>query len=265
MPPAIADPRADPLIPYGSPFCSLNALIDAHVCPFRSSYEASELPFPFVCPLTHILDIFRLRLIRPASHRSAHLTLDYRESSFLTNPLTPRTVLQRDITVHVVPDVTAAAASAAAGQTMIPVGASDKQVAAALSAHVDAPLLTFTSTEGVFGGWVDGGRASRFEDLMRRSSIASGSWCCSSWYKPSGTVNYARPPKTRTLPTGCGIPAASATAARPSMSSVWGASTDPRCVSFEDERRRSQAPFFFTYELAPGPDGYWRLRGQPEE
>ena len=150
-----------------------------------------------MCPLTHILDIFRLRLIRPAAHRSSQLALDYRESSFLSNPLTPQTIAQQEVTVSAVLDVAAAAALAAAGQAAIPIGASDKQAAAALSKHADVPLLTFNSTEGVFGGWVSTGQAARFEDMMRRSSIASGSWCCSSWYKPSGTVNYARPPKTR--------------------------------------------------------------------
>merc|ERR1712167_217653 len=53
-------------------------------------YEASDLPVPFPCPLTHLFDIVRFESVRRPLRGRARI--DFRESSFLTNELTPRAV-----------------------------------------------------------------------------------------------------------------------------------------------------------------------------
>jgi len=241
-------------------------------------YEASELPSPFVCPLTHLLDIYRLGLLRG--------WLDYRESSFIDSPLIPSTIREGEVQVEVFVGAANSRGAAATNSTRmgkskstsmsmstststsgtgagpgtatppIPIahlasGSSDAQITHMLAEHAESPLLSFSSTEGVFGGWSDPGAHLRFEQMMRRSSVFSGSWCCSSWYKPSGSINFARPAPTVTLPSGCGL--------------VLKATVESQadCQKVQQLRRQAQAPIDFVYEPAPGPDGYWSLRGQP--
>lgn len=66
-------------------------------------------------------------------------------------------------------------------------GASNVEVQRALGA-LDAPVLRMRSTEGVFGGWTDTLVRASFEAMVTDSAILAGSWCCSSWYKPSGSI-----------------------------------------------------------------------------
>ena len=44
---------------------------------------------------------------------------------------------------------------------------------------------------------------TQFEQMMREL-VYGGSWCCSSWYKPSGAFPFAQPVATEVLPAGCG-------------------------------------------------------------
>ena len=81
---------------------------------------------------------------------------------------------------------------------------------------------------------------------MRRH-ISGGSWCCSSWYKPSGSFEYAQPTATLLLEGACGRRDEAADA------------RSPACADAQRRRRATQQPFELNYVLAPGPDGYWKL------
>ena len=81
--------------------------------------------------------------------------------------------------------------------------------------------------------------------MISRSSLLSGSWCCSSWYKPSGSFDYAAPPRTLLLPPECGAADGGAPAA---------------CAELQAWRRAAQRPFRFNYVPRPGNrDGYYTL------
>ena len=237
-------------------------------------YEASELPVPFICPLTHLFDIFRFQGIRS---RPEHMgRIDFREASFLDSPLTPREVRDGQHVVHVVRDAAAlrgqkAAAVAGASEGKEPPlfiglldGSSDAQVAAALTPFAHVPVLKLASAEGVFGGWTDGRARALFESVVSHSSILTGSWCCSSWYKPSGSINYAVPLPTQLLPTGCGAKLG------PDVEGAVGGAPAPDaerelrevCAEAQAARVKSQQPFELVYKLAEGRDGrdgYFRL------
>ena len=246
-------------------------------------YEASELPMPFICPLTHLFDIFRFQSIR---NRPSHIgRIDFRESSFLTNPLTPKSVREGQMTVHILPNAKAVREAAVAfkQQNKQPEvdgapparfisllnGSSDAQAAAALGAHADVPVLRLASAEGVFGGWTSDRQHQLFEAVVGHSSILQGSWCCSSWYKPSGSINYATPPLTRTLPEGCG-----AERRMPDDEGSVGGGAPPdapselksACSTAQMKRLLSQSPFELVYAPAlgkEGQDGYWMLNSGP--
>jgi len=230
--------------------------------------------------------------------------VEIRESSFLHSLQAPRRLLEQDVHVHVhdgsaeqqqpsqLPSQQPQPQQPAASTPPTPIiglmhGSSEVQIRSALSAVAEAPLLTFSSTEGVFGGWVDAAAHGQFEMMMSRSALLGGSWCCSSWYKPSGSINFARPQRTQLLPPGCGIPSAPASSApgqpRPSLAtsgmttqgksspaeSSQGERASPGeqlatklCKDAHAARRQVQRPLPFVYERDKGPDGYWVLVGQ---
>ena len=225
-------------------------------------YEGSDLAPPFTCPLTHIFDIAAFQRIRPppspaaadpsarpaAAPRGARV--DFRESSFLANPLTPSGVAASRRTVRVARSAEEGRRLRAEGEAAIREGTSDAQAVADLRAHAETPLLHLESAEGVFGGWRSRGMRDDFEEMIGRSSLLLGSWCCSSWYKPSGSFDYATPPPTTRLPDACG---------------AAGADDDavPACRELQRRRRAAQRPFRFNYVPKtgkPGKDGYYELR-----
>ena len=91
------------------------------------------------------------------------------------------------------------AALRAAGVPYIVDGASDAQARAAeaLFQLRDKELDHLESSEGVNGGWADAEDAREFEMLMARH-VMGLSWCCTSWYKPSGPS-----PTLSRLPLSC--------------------------------------------------------------
>ena len=102
---------------------------------------------------------------------------------------------------------------------------------------------------------------------MMEYYVLGGSWCCTSWYKPSGSINYATPEATPSLPAGCGLASSVAAGADGS-----GAPPDAPervrkdCQRVQAIRRQSQMPYEFVYQLADGKDGidgYYRLK-KPE-
>ena len=224
-------------------------------------YEASELPMPFTCPLTHLFDIARFAQIRDRPERLGRI--DFRESSFLDNPLTPQDVRVGHVPVTIATDAAALRDAHGRGEAAILHGTSDAQANEALIAHASAKVLRLRSAEGVFGGWTDVRARNTFEAVVTSSTILAGSWCCTSWYKPSGSINYATPAPTLALPSGCGSKG-SVAAGADGGGALPNAPPAQRqeCTRLQGERRRSQQPFEFVYELSKGregQDGYYRL------
>ncbi|KAL1495240.1 hypothetical protein AB1Y20_017103 [Prymnesium parvum] len=203
-------------------------------------YEASELSLPFDCPLTHIFDIFRFQWLRP--------DIDFREAGFLANPLTPRTLSTSSIDVSITDTESEASVLRTAGRRALARGSSDIQLQRVLGSGQlrEAELIHLESTEGIFGGWVRSRTRATFETIMRRSGvIGQASWCCTSWYKPSGTFFLPEPVPTLALRDGCGT-------------SIEVGGDGPMCAALQARRRADQAPFPFIYEEF-GRDGYYRL------
>ena len=229
------------------------------------TFEASDLKLPYFCPIAHIVDLPRFLSMRPRasggvlgpSGRPAHATrpgnardisgIELRESAFLRNPRTHASVARGEARVHVARDATHAAALRAAGELAVLEGSSDAQLRAGLGAHT-APRLHLESAEGIFGGWTDEASQRDFETLIARH-LSGGSWCCSSWYKPSGSFDWSFPAPTPLLRDGCG--AALSEAPEP-----------PHCALARRTRRRVQQQPLHFFGEGDEPDRYVLGRGK---
>jgi hypothetical protein len=194
----------------------------------------------------------------------------FRESSFLANPLTPLHVRTNVTTVQVVPSAASMRAAHARGEAAIVLGTSDAQARAALGSSsapglvraTDAPVLHLTSAEGVFGGFVEQSARIAFEEMIGRSAMLFGSWCCSSWYKPSGSIEYVAPQPTLSLPQGCGI--ASPLTANGSEAAEDHPDLQLRRTCAEQQQARlaqARGPVALEYQLKEGRegrDGYYK-------
>ena len=208
------------------------------------TFEASDLKLPFFCPLAHIVDLPRFLAMRPrASGGYTMPGIELRESAFLRNPRTHASVVRGEARVHVARDATHAAALRASGELAVPEGSSDAQLRAGLGAHT-ATRLHLESAEGIFGGWTDEVSQRDFDGLIGRH-LSGGSWCCSSWYKPSGSFDWSFPAPTPLLRDGCGAAASS------------GAQEPAHCAQARQTRRRAQQqPLHFFGEGDEPPDRY---------
>ena len=95
--------------------------------------------------------------------------------------------------------------------------------------------------------------------------VSGGSWCCSSWYKPSGSFDFAYARPTLHLPPGCGQATRGGAAA-------FEGDDAAECAEAHRRRRAEQQPLVFfqgrdpdEYVPAPantrlGKDGYYVLR-----
>ena len=243
----------------------------------------SELTLPFTCPPSHIFDVVALTHLAdalptgdgalipdtdPDPERAAAAATDVRrrqaadmpsagvrvvEAGYLTNPLTDAAIRRGVVDVHVANDAAAAAARALGGAAIYR-GVSDTQVRAALADHSSARVLRLSDAERVFGGWDDHASHDAFEDLLDRSHLLRGSWCCSSWYKPSGSFDFGAPLSTAALlPAEC---AATKPARGGSPSSRRACSKAlQRLLVSEEEARLAYVP---ALDKA-GEDGYYRL------
>ena len=184
--------------------------------------DGSSTPIPHVCPLESILDVARLDRIW------AYVRL--RPWNFLNATIhTPRggkaavDPAKDVVTVRWKGDAAQAAAAGTAGaggaqQPLPPIagldrpGAAEREVAmergmsatelrTALAAHQGARVIHLESAEQAFGGFEEPSEAENFHRQIMTHMLGgfSGTWCCTSWDKPRGTITFKRPNK---LPSG---------------------------------------------------------------
>merc|ERR1711920_154129 len=123
-------------------------------------------------------------------------------------------------------------------------GSSDEQARRALADHRQRRVLHLEYAEGIFGGWAATHQQDSHEFEKAMSSMLHGSWCCSSWYKPSGSFPYPAPARVHVLPSGCG-------------EDEVQDETQNACLAARDMRRAAQQPFNLNYVRDGGRDGYY--------
>ena len=212
------------------------------------TYEGSDLTLPFVCPLSHIFDLYRFRELGARAGRLAaarqpppRLDIQLREHAFLTNPLRPPAAPDAAATLAVARNASAAALRAAECRT----SSTARRTRRRARRRRRSSCATRGGAPGEFRGrvWRVGGGGGRAR--VRDADVASVglSWCCTSWYKPSGT--FHAPTRRRRMRRGYGEGDAAA-------------APRPECAALQ-AKRRSAAAFDFNY-VRGGKDGYYVLR-----
>ena len=188
--------------------------------------HASGFTLPFKCPLDYVFSqgaiqaflqaVHALPLPEPGSGHprlwwaqkppaAKHLPLlKAREHSFLSRGASAGPA----VSVLVVSDEREATIWRDQGKVALVVGSSDGQTRRALAAVSSTRLLQIQRTEGVFGGWDTEASANEFEEIMAAAQLSRQRplyWCCSSWDKPWGMIEFALPPPTRVLQAVCSV------------------------------------------------------------
>lgn len=161
--------------------------------------DGASTPVPHVCPLESVFDVARVErlwqekylqlrpwtLLNSSIHKPAH-----GEQPF---------DLARDmVTVRWNGDAAAASRyDATQRQVWLPQGGSDVQIKEGLAATgvADARVLHLDFAEGAFGGFEAEATARVFQQKIANYLLGgwSATWCCTSWDKPRGTINFKRP------------------------------------------------------------------------
>jgi len=125
-------------------------------------------------------------LARPLPGDTFGPDIDFRESSFLANPLLPADVRAGRVAVDLCAAgeagceaggaaAAAAAAPAAGGGLKLRRGMRSAELRLALAGAAAAPLLEFSAVDGAFGGFDDAAEGLKFE---RRMAQYASIWCC---------------------------------------------------------------------------------------
>ena len=190
--------------------------------------HGSGFSLPFRCPLDHFfgkgtiqefLAAFnalplsepgsghpRLWWIRKRSHVKYLPMPRAREHSFRARQGGPRAMINPVIVEIARSEQDAFDLREQGKKAVLVAGSSDVQARHSLAAMSSAAVLLLQRAEGVFGGWYNETSADEFESLMEDASMSRQrppSWCCSSWDKHVGTIEYALPRPTRLLPAAC--------------------------------------------------------------
>ena len=195
--------------------------------------KASELQLPFLCPMTHMFDLPRLMGI--STHADG---VPIKEHSYLEHPATPPAFKQPAVRVAIASSATEATQIRATGRTALVAGSSDAQARRALEAIEQATVVHLERAEGVFGGWEAAEHHQTFEWLVRHF-FSGGSWCCTSYFPPQGTLIHADPMVTAVLPREC---------AGAGSEGAWDDVL--ACRFLRAERQAAQRPFHFNYTLS---------------
>lgn len=150
--------------------------------PHHGKIPGSETELPFLCPMDHVFEVETW--LRPMPENEAGPNINFREYSFMENPLVPKEVRESEVTVELVKACGGDTACSQDGDEPAPSGVkkvvaemnfSDVQIAHLLNNHKDAKVLKFSTMVGVFSGFEDTQKTERFSNRLKRYA---GLWCC---------------------------------------------------------------------------------------
>ncbi|KAL1512007.1 hypothetical protein AB1Y20_005282 [Prymnesium parvum] len=164
--------------------------------------DGSSTPVPHVCPLESVYDVARLGFFQ--KYVPLHPWTLF-NSSMHRPPLGAKPFdLSRDMTI-VKWDNSSTPQPTPAQQRVVRLGRglSDVQIKEAFAAAgaLQARVVHLESAEGVFGGFESAQEDKLFQEAIYTHLLGgwSATWCCTSWDKPRGTLQFKRPLR---LPSG---------------------------------------------------------------
>eukprot|EP00268_Persea_americana_P045732 TRINITY_DN4680_c0_g1_i1.p1 TRINITY_DN4680_c0_g1~~TRINITY_DN4680_c0_g1_i1.p1 ORF type:complete len:642 (+),score=107.40 TRINITY_DN4680_c0_g1_i1:255-2180(+) len=132
---------------------------------------------PFLCPLDHVFEVnFMLKQL---SEQDFGPGIDFREYSFLDNPLLPKMVKESLLEVELCDERSAhchiANEKSDHGTFRFPKHSSEETFISVFSAYKDVKVIRFSSMEDPFQGFTDKERETKFRNRVKHYV---GIWCC---------------------------------------------------------------------------------------
>ncbi|XP_020092200.1 arabinosyltransferase XEG113 isoform X2 [Ananas comosus] len=143
---------------------------------------------PFLCPMDHIFEVNVMLKDFPEAEFGPRI--EFREYSFLQNPLVPKQVKESLLEVQLCDDhrtkCTVANETIKNGFLRFPKNSTQQMLMRVFSSYKDFRVLRFSSMLDIFQGFADAAREAKFRNRVKRYV---GLWCCVQFRTP-GHIYY---------------------------------------------------------------------------
>ncbi|XP_010907098.1 arabinosyltransferase XEG113 isoform X2 [Elaeis guineensis] len=143
---------------------------------------------PFICPMDHVFEVNMMLKELPEAEFGPRI--DFREYSFLQNPLVLKEVKESLLEVQLCDDRSAkcqiANETTRRGVLRFPKHSTQQMFIQVFSLYKDVKVLQFSSMEDVFQGFTDEAREEKFRKRVKRYV---GLWCCVE-HRDRGHIYY---------------------------------------------------------------------------
>ncbi|KAH8509867.1 hypothetical protein Peur_051609 [Populus x canadensis] len=143
---------------------------------------------PFLCPLDHVFEVNNMLKEQPEEEFGP--AINFREYSFLDNPLLPRHVKESWLDVQLcqegAEDCGASNKTSRPGMLRFPKRSNEDMFKTTFSSFKDVKVIQFSSMQDAFVGFTDKRREEKFRNRMKRYV---GIWCCVENHDP-GHIYY---------------------------------------------------------------------------
>lgn len=161
---------------------------------------------PFICPMDHVFEVNMMLKDLPEAEFGPRI--DFREYSFLQNPLVPKEVKESLLEVQLCDDRSVKCQitneTTRRGVLRFPKHSTQQMFIQVFSLYKDVKVIQFSSMEDAFQGFTDEAREEKFRKRVKRYV---GLWCCVE-HRDRGHIYYdiywdqkpgwkPEPPRTR--------------------------------------------------------------------
>ncbi|KAL2548105.1 xyloglucanase [Forsythia ovata] len=143
---------------------------------------------PFICPLDHVFEVNVM--LKEFPEEELGPKINFREYSFLENPLLPQQVKESWLDVHLCQEGSQGCqvsnSTSRAGVLKFPKRSTEETFKTIFSSFKDVKVIQFSSMQDAFLGFADKKREEKFRNRMKRYV---GIWCCVEDHTP-GHIYY---------------------------------------------------------------------------
>ncbi|KAL5708922.1 hypothetical protein ACHQM5_019665 [Ranunculus cassubicifolius] len=155
--------------------------------PHPGVLEGTMTRQPFLCPLDHVFEVNVMLKDLPEGEFGAKI--DFREYSFLENPLLPKEVKSSWVDVQLCqegPNCNLVNGTSQPGVLRFPKNRSEEELMRAFSVYKNVSVIQFSSMQDAFIGFTDQVKGKKFKNRVQRYV---GIWCCVEKHDP-GHIYY---------------------------------------------------------------------------
>ncbi|WVZ59744.1 hypothetical protein U9M48_009848 [Paspalum notatum var. saurae] len=143
---------------------------------------------PFLCPMDHVFEVNVMLKDLPEKEFGPHI--DFREYSFLENPLLPKEVKKSFLEVQLCDDHSFRCSAANGTERHRPLllqrNSTEEKLLSVFSSYKDVRVVQFSSMVDAFGGFADAAKERKFQNRVKRYV---GLWCCVE-FREIGHIYY---------------------------------------------------------------------------